>query len=661
MKPMPESIRELRRLRVLEDIDWHLAGMVRRVAPDADGNVLLAAAMASREVRRGHACFVLAADPAGVFPELCADNAGARAILPEFPAADEWGKMLAAAGNAVTVVEAGRTRRDLRDLRPLVLDAQGGRLYLARYWQYEQQVARGLAGRARRIDAHAWPDELGRMLLELFPGTDADGVDRQRLAAFAALRNRLTVIIGGPGTGKTYTVARILALLLAAHDGEQPLVVRLAAPTGKAAMRLVESMRCARDELDLSEAVKSGIPDSASTIERLLGYRPGSPYFRHNASNPLAADVLIVDEASMIDLPRMAKMIDALADNTRLILLGDMNQLASVEAGCVLGDICRAAGVDSFSSAVKHEYEAVTGFAVQESDLAWDGRGGLGDSVVELCFNHRFAARGSVAGLSNAVCRAGTREAVESAWRMLTGCRSGADTLRWFDPGEGIVDKDGDPLPEFSSAVMDGFGAYLAADTPEQAFVALEKFRVLCALRSGPCGVRQINRVVELILAGNNRDADRSLPFNRLSPGGRFYNRRVIMITRNDYQLGLFNGDVGIVFEEALNDGRVRTSVCFQTRARDGRPGIRRVLPGMLPEHETAFAMTIHKSQGSEFGKVLVVMPRFQVPVVTRELLYTAITRARHAVDLWCGEDVFKAAVARRTERSSGLFEALLQ
>ncbi len=460
------------------------------------------------------------------------------------------------------------------DFTPLVLDEKD-RLYLRRYWEYEQQLAAAIRLRA----AASRP---------------AKGTDLQLVAAKKAVRSHFTVITGGPGTGKTWTVMKILELLFAQPD-KKNLRVALAAPTGKAAARLTDAAR------------EAGLDLKASTIHRLLGYLPDSPYFRHNAENPLALDVVIVDEASMVDLALMAKLVSAVPPSARLILLGDRDQLASVEAGNVLADICAAA-----EAAAPNEP--------------------LHGSVVALTRNYRFKETGGIYRMSSAI-NAGETEAAIAA------LRDSADEEAQWQPLPSTTNL-GSALHE---GVVSGFRDYLQATEPSDALAQLQRFRILCALRHGPFGVENLNTIAVEILA----------EAGLLQPRPGWYRGQPLIITRNDYNLSLFNGDSGIVLPDPDAGGELRA---FFLSA-EGK--LRRFLPSRLPVHETAFAITVHKSQGSEFAKVLLILPEKDAPILTRELLYTGLTRAREGVELWAAEPTLRAAIGRRVSRISGLRDAL--
>jgi len=534
-------------------LDRQFGDFLQRLAGDTTGEVRLAAMCTSRARAEGHICVPVA--------EI--------AVLEGALSAAHLRKKL----RASKVVGAPG------DFTPLVLDKQN-RLYLRRYWEYEQQLAQAILRRAGTSSSTR----------------DNSETDLQKVAATRAVTNRFTVITGGPGTGKTRTVIDILALLHEQPDGER-LRIALAAPTGKAAARLTESIRTANQTLE------------ATTIHRLLGYLPGSPYFRHNAEQPLSADVVIVDEASMIDLALMAKLVAAVRPEARLILLGDRDQLASVEAGSVLADICAAA-----ERAKPKEP--------------------LHGAVVELKRNYRFAPTGSIYRVSTAVNIGDADAAIavleedagnETLWQQLPSAAKLPVALR--------------------EHVVTAFRPCLETDDPSQALTQLQRFRILCALRHGPFGAENLNAIAEEILA------DTGL----ITPRHGWYRGQPITISQNDYNLGLFNGDSGIILPDRESGDEMRA---FFVSA-EGT--LRRFLPTRLPLHETAFAMTVHKSQGSEFDRLLLILPEKDNPLLTRELLYTAITRARKHVEIWSSEPVLRAASSRRTSRISGLGEALRQ
>ena len=442
---------------------------------------------------------------------------------------------------------------------PLVLD--GAQLYLRRYWLYERRLAAAIRERVRPL-----------------PALDVEG---QEAALARAVDARVLVVSGGPGTGKTTVAASMIRRLLA-HDAS--LRIRLAAPTGKAAARLEESIRDQIEDLDLGDLERERFPTEASTIHRLLRMHPLSGQPRQAR---LPVDVLLIDEASMVDLSLMTKTVTALPPEARLILLGDEDQLASVEAGAVLAALCRGAG---------------------------DGAGDWSRHVVRLTRNYRFGEDSGIGRLARAV-RAGDADAAlavldDDAFPDAAWC--------------------GESVPELARRAA---RPLLAAATPEAGFEVFAAFQMLCAVREGPQGVLQMNREIERALG--------------IRAGTVWYGGRPVMVTVNDYDQELFNGDVGVA--QVSPDGVVR-EVAFP-----GTEGVRRLHPSRLPEHETVHAMTVHKSQGSQFGEVVLVLPARPTPVLTRELLYTGVTRAGRQVRIAASRDRLREAVETPTVRHSGL------
>jgi len=590
-------------------IDRYFADFICSEAGDSSPVLELVSSLASNSVGKGNICLDLA-DIAG--SEMSVGGVGTR--VPELEELRDYLGSLSVVGRG--------------EFRPLVLD-ESDRLYLYRYWNYEKQLAGVIldkaSGTCDGIDAEILADGLKR----LFSQDGNLDVDWQKVAALAALRRRFTVISGGPGTGKTSTVVKILALLLEQVEGSC-LRVALAAPTGKAAARLKESIRNMKEKLDCSNDVKDRIPEEVSTIHRLLGARGDSVRFRFSRENPLPFDTVVVDEASMVALPLMAKLAAALKPEARLILLGDRDQLASVEAGAVLGDICGGSKEEIFTREFAAFAKEVAGEEIPES--AEGPRAPLADALVVLKHNYRFGDKSGIAAVSRAI------NAGEGGLSI--------DLLRESK----VNDVSLQPLPDLhdlktklASEVAGGYGGYLAAQSPGEALALFDTFRILCAVRKGFHGVTGVNRLVEEILAEKGF----------IDPRNRWYKGRPVMITANDYGLKLFNGDVGIVFPDADSDGHPR--VFFP--APEG--GIRSFSPMRLPEHETVYAMTVHKSQGSEFDRVLLLLPESDSQVLSRELIYTGITRAKMEVEVWGSDEVLRTAISRRVERKSGLRDAL--
>jgi exodeoxyribonuclease V alpha subunit len=502
---------------------------------------------------------------------------------------------------------------------PLILDQQN-RLYLHRFHCCEELIAYELHQRAAASSATA-PQVARPLLVRLFPNT-GDSPDLQQTAAALALLKPLLVISGGPGTGKTYTAARILALLQALHSSDRPLRIALAAPTGKAAARLDESIRIARQALP--DSLGHTMPEQAQTLHRLLGARPGTEAFRHNRDNPLSLDLLLVDEASMIDLMLMAALLEALPAQARLILLGDRNQLASVEAGSLFADLC-GSGEAAWSAQLCKELHQLTG--TEHNPVAQAGP--LADSCILLRTGHRFHGSSGIGTLAAAVNN-GSVEEVEQV--LATGFAdltiehcTGRERELWL-----------------REQIQRGFQGMAGAASLKEGFVAMEQFRFLCAVHKGPNGTEHINRLAADVLRRarliSNRDPD-------------WYQGRPIIILHNHYDLQLFNGDTGLLWQDG--DGRLKAWF----RRPDGR--LHPVTPSLLPEHETAYAITVHKAQGSEFEQVLLLLPEEESRVLSRELFYTGITRARRRLILCADRETLATAVRARTQRYSGLREKL--
>ncbi|MBU2261576.1 MAG: exodeoxyribonuclease V subunit alpha [Proteobacteria bacterium] len=613
---------------LLEPIDIHFGRFLERLGGSPDPGLFLAAAFVSRSVGEGNICLNLPDFAGRPLPDFTGKSVQR---CPDLPA---WRRMLEA---SPLVGKPG-------DYRPLILDGQS-RLYLYRYWEYEADLARFLIGKVAGTtswrkslrEAKIDPRILREGLDRLFPLPAGCGEktepDRQRIAAFTAVVRELTVISGSPGTGKTATVARAIMLLLELFRGRR-LRIALTAPTGKAAARLQEVMAKARDEWCPDLQIRDAMPQQAQTIHRLLGSLPHSPYFRHRRGNPLSVDVVVVDEASMVDLPLLAKLVQALPDHARLILVGDRNQLASVEAGAVLSDICGGESLDRVAQDFS-DFIGETDGGEPAVSPGPEGPGKIADCLIELRTNYRFPEQSGIHRLSLCVNRGEGRAALailkdeaggDAGWMTLPAPRDLPQRLK-------------QPVINHFNKCLDLIDS---VEEYQKLFDLYDRSRILCALRRGPYGAAEINALCERIL--------REAGLIRNSP---WYPGRPVMITKNDYGLGLFNGDVGLILPDPERRGEM--GAFFPEK--DGR--VRRFAPVRLPEHETVHALTVHKSQGSEFASVLLILPDRDSPVLTRELIYTAITRAKTRVEIWGNEEIFRRAVARRNERSSGLRDAL--
>ena len=607
----------------LAEIDVHFADFVDRLGGHLVPDLALAAALVSRAATNGHVCLDLKALDR---VELLEAREGRPAV--NCPAADDW----------IARLQASPVVGCSGDQRPLILDPFG-RLYLYRYWSYEQRLIDAINRRTGGdpLPEGRHPVALRKSVERLFPDDGlTDGIDWQKIAALAVQLKRFCVITGGPGTGKTHTVAKILALLIE-QGGGALIDIMLAAPTGKAAARLGESLKSARGSLNCSPAVRDRLPVEARTIHRMLQPVIGTSDFRYNASNRLPADVVIVDEASMVDLALLSKLVAALGDRARLVLIGDKDQLASVEAGAVLGDICDRGRPHRFSQSFCRTAELTTGISLSPCGGEDQEKGGLQDSIVNLVRSYRFEEKSGIGALSRAV-NLGNGDVVLDLLKTGHG-----DGIHWnpvASPHELYRH-----LPEH---ILEGYRDSLAVDEPRRSLERFSRFRVLCAVNKGFYGVAAINRLAEQVLRRSNLIAMES------GRTDRWYAGRPVLVTANDYRLGLFNGDIGLTMA-AEDAGEERLVVCFEAAGED----MRCIPIHRLPALETVFAMTVHKSQGSEFDQVHLILPDTDVPVLTRELIYTAVTRARSRVTIWGQERILTAAISRRIVRRSGLRDAL--
>jgi exodeoxyribonuclease V alpha subunit len=608
---MRDLLRKAVDLGALRPVDLQLARRLEILAGGDAPELLLAAALASHRVGEGDVCLDLA-DCA----ELALFRTQGLAGMSGPPSTRDWARVLR--GRAV-VGRPGETA-------PLILDDRN-RLYLGRYWHFERALADALRARTGTWVPDVDRDRLRQGLRRLFP---ANELDWQRVAAAVAVLRPLCLISGGPGTGKTRTVAAILALL-AEQKESAGLRIALAAPTGKAAARLSESISGAKAHLALPEPIATRIPEASQTLHRLLGFRPGRANPRHSPDDPLHLDVLVVDEASMVDLPLMSRLLAALPAAARLILLGDKDQLASVEAGMVLGDVCGRGRAPAYSPELCAAIEQVTG---DELEPAVPPVPAIADHIVTLRKSWRFGVDSGIGALARAV----NLGRIDESLAIL------ADPAY---PDVSLQPPSRDVIADLiTQGILPAFREVLAAPDPEAALAALSRIRVLCALRSGPQGVGRLNLRIEQALEAAGL----------IRRDGEIYAGRPIMLTANDHGLRLYNGDVGLILYERGIDlqGGGALRAFFATAE-----GVRRILPSRLPPHETAYAMTVHKSQGSEFDEVALVLPEAESRVLTRELLYTGITRARKSVRLLAREERLREAIARPVVRSTGLYDAL--
>ncbi len=662
---MHEWLLTLYKNKKIRAIDNQFALFVGHLLKDEESPLIAWAALASFELSKGNVCVDLAKlDPTNLFD------------LDQALSQDAQDKLQFT--HAATVLS----------LSPLVDCTENealatpfvfakNRLYLRRYWYAEKQVAEEILKRslpislpnesAALLDALFKPDvgfvkkqltglneeQKIEKCIDLFDVIDRDAIEVeslihametnapdeqilnlvpnsvrlnwQKVAAAAALSYRFSVISGGPGTGKTTTVAKLLAALVSTHT-EGHLEIKLVAPTGKAANRLTESISKAVAGLAVDKSIQEKIPTLASTIHRLLGVIPNRVDFRFNKKNRLHLDILVIDEASMVDLALMARLLTALPDHARVILLGDRDQLASVESGAVLGDICAYIN-QGYSHSRASALSALTGFKLSGAD----GVSSVSDGVCLLRKSYRFHAKSGVGQLAGAI-NSGEKKRLKAVWEK------GFSDIFWHTLSEETY------LQAINQAV-EGYKLYLNAMKEGQEgrkiLAAFSQIRVLCALTEGNYGVSGLNHQIELALSRKKLITKGDTPF---------YPGRPVMVTQNDHALGLYNGDIGIVLE---TDEGLR--VVFELS--DG--SVKPFLPSRLPEHQTAFAMTVHKSQGSEFDHTILVFPQAITPVMNRELVYTGVTRAKNLLDVYASEYSFIAAIEQKTERFSGLTDRL--
>ena len=669
--PVLQTLGQLKTAGSIRALDYQFARFLQEIG--GEPLTVLAGALVSHELASGNVCLSL-------------EDIEQQTLFGVDQEALQPLKALIASGSWQEQLSDSRLVSDgSEDSAPTPLVLNRNRLYLYRYWHFEHQVAEILRNKmARLVDPTTIRDILDRLFQRdytlLFNGLQTETDQRaavikwldivkpdeldwhairqtlqqamsgsdlvahldqlipehaclnwQKVAAALAATQSFSVISGGPGTGKTTTVTRLLALLVELEQqtkGKAPLI-RLVAPTGKAAARLTESIGGALEKLHCNETVRSNIPSEAGTIHRLLGVIPNSTAFRHHRDNPLHLDILVVDEASMVDLPMMNRLLDALPGDARIILLGDRDQLASVDAGSVLGDICAAAG-NTYTERQQKQLQQLTGYDLRTESP--ESNASIHDCFCLLQKSYRFDATSGIGQLAAAV-NGGKVRNTKAVWE------SGFHDIRRHplnDSGyQTMLQLCVDQYRPYLQAIKDGLPARTVLATFNQ-------FRLLCALREGAYGVEGLNLEIRSALARHRLIERETL----------WYPGRPVLITQNDHGLGLYNGDIGITLAGA--DDRLR--VVFQLP--DG--SLKELLPSRLPAHETVYAMTIHKSQGSEFAHTAMILPDKINPVLTRELVYTGITRAKRMLELFTTDAVFNQSVARQTHRSSGLKERLL-
>ncbi len=580
--------------------------------------------------------------------------------------------------DAISCIEKSPSN-DLADSQeinsPLVLENE--RLYLQKYHHFETQVFNYLNHIAKRShqDENDDNEALAQTLTMLFPPQANSEIDWQKVATATAYMQQLSVITGGPGTGKTTTVTKLLYLLCHQHlcsakanhtngGNHADLNIKLVAPTGKAAARLSESIKASKARLadtltaqgaNFNQAALNNIPEQASTLHRLLGVIPNSVQFRHHKDNPLRLDLLIIDEASMVDLPMMYSVLSALPENARLILLGDQDQLASVEAGAVLADICQGLKQQDGSWRMRYSFTNatrlsqltqlnLTSFVDNDKEPNSDtskSPAHLGDSLCMLTKSHRFKDDAGIGQLAKAVNHSDA-QGIREVWQH------GYNELLWLEHGINAHLENQAGINLLIKESVKTFSAYLkqiqsGTFEPQAVIEQYNNYRLLCAMRNGEYGVDGINNKVEQALK----------QAGLIQPSQEFYPGRPIIIGSNDYNLGLFNGDIGLILPDPTREYRPM-AYFIQADA-----SVLTILPARLPSHETCYGMTVHKSQGSEFASVALVLPPkpslAQRQLLTKELIYTAITRAKQKFICLGSVPIFEGASLSATQRASGL------
>ncbi|MAD76584.1 MAG: exodeoxyribonuclease V subunit alpha [Rheinheimera sp.] len=649
----------------LRPLDLAFARFIARYEP-AQPLVWLAAALCSYQIKQGHVCLDLA--------KLAANPLATLGLSRELSLSQQQALQHQFASVSLTQWQAVITQSAVVDngagSNPMVLVAQ--RLYLRRYWQYEFDIASEIKQRLVQTETIAELPPAGalRPLIEqLFQGGSPSAQrvkpDWQQLACAVACRSAFTVITGGPGTGKTTTVVRLLALLqlLQLRQNAPLLEIRLAAPTGKAAARLKESISGAVDRLALLDIpgynqIQQAVPTNVSTIHRLLGIKAGSKSLRYNRYQPLPLDVLVLDEASMVDVEMMAALLQALPPEARIILLGDKDQLSSVEAGALLAELCKKASAGDYLPATAAWLTEQTGQSVPDGLINPDGSI-LSQHIVMLRYSHRF---GQDSGIGQLAAMVNKGEFDPVIWQqhpselLLLQAVSSSDASfqQLILNGKKLNGAFG--YQHYLSVASRAFTDQPQFAEPEQqdswakkVLEAYSCFQVLAVTRKGGWGVEQLNLSIQTILA----------KAGLIDSEHQWFAGRPVMITRNDYQLGLMNGDIGICLPKVLRqpDGSLSSSLRVAFAVAEG---IKWVIPARLNAVETVFAMTVHKSQGSEFRHTVLAIAEHDTGMLNRELLYTAITRASARFTLVCADPHhLAAAVQRQTTRSGGLSLAL--
>jgi exodeoxyribonuclease V alpha subunit len=590
--------------------DLHLADFLYNLDTTKNPLVYISTALISSALRDGHTCFDLS---------LLAEKKFTYQVLPFsidfFPSISLWCEALLCSN---IVGKPG-------DYKPLIID--NNRLYLHRYWNYEQKLVKSLLSRIETTfppDFNNYQYQISSFFNSSSLSTSGDHLDFQYIAALVSLVNRCTIITGGPGTGKTTTVAKILVLLLMVYGTRKRIA--LAAPTGKAAARLSSSITQALPAITCPDEIKSSIPTQATTLHRLLGTISHSPEFIYNEVHPLPYDIVVIDEASMIDLALMSKLVTALSPECKLILLGDKDQLSSVEAGSVLGDICDTGTPHSFTSDFSRSLQSI----VPKFTIPKKNEPEFANCIVTLQKSYRFDDSSGIGLLSRAINDGNS----DLAFDILNNSEQKECVYRPLSTQTDFNLM----LQKFANNY---FSPLQKQNDPHTLFSYLDSFRILCAVRQGPFGVEAINEQITSVLLKKKSDST------------QVYCGKPIIITSNNYSLNIFNGDTAIIVQDISDP--TNHKVAFRNQDNS----IRYLALRQIVSWETAYSLTVHKSQGSEFDSVLLILPPIQSPVLTRELLYTAVTRAKKRVEIWGTPQILKSCIDSQIVRTSGLREKL--
>lgn len=599
-------IQTLKEEQVFTDIDLEFCRFLEEVDPEIQSEVLLAAGLTSYAYRQGNICISL--DRKSMEQMIKDSNV-------KFPEPKDW----------VHKLEEAKVIGRPGEYKPLILD-ESNRLYLHKLWNYEQDLAKDIIARSEKKSSDVDNGLLKDGIKRLFDSAERV-TDWQAVAAIAAIYNYLTVISGGPGTGKTTTVLKILALILEQHaDRTDNLSIALSAPTGKAAARLEDSITSSIASLDTEDRIKDKIPVKGKTLHQLLGARRNSSTFRFNEDNPLPYDIVIVDEASMVDQALMSRLVKALLSDAKLILIGDKDQLASVEAGSVLGSVC-AMETNKISLSFAQRLNEF-GLNIPDSNIE-KNPGKLTDGIILLKKSYRFKQESGIPAFSASINSGNADEAI----RLLKDEQLAGIDLQKFETFEQFEEN-------LKSDVRRYIIPMLQSADVEELFEKLQHFRLLSPHRRGPLGVEYLNQKVNSILRQEGL----------ISKFDQWYHGKPIIINQNEYSLGLNNGDIGICYRE----GNDRLRVLFKANS-----GFNSLAPSRLPDFSPAYALTVHKSQGSEFEHIKIILPEISSGILTRELLYTAVTRSRNTVTVVAKEPVVREMINARIMRSSGLRELL--